>query len=111
MESLSDHLYIEFNIHTIEPEILPNRSVQRKWNNKKLDEDLFTAVLIWRGGGPKPEEQGDINKMVNWLDRTMEEACDATSLRVGPKKPRQKAYWWQDSVDHLRTDCLHARRL
>lgn len=41
----------------------------------------------------------------------MEEACDAAAPRIGPCKPRRKAYWWQESVANLRISCIRARRL
>ncbi|KMQ92346.1 reverse transcriptase [Lasius niger] len=49
--------------------------------------------------------------MIKWLDRIMQEACDAASSRIGPRKPRRQSYWWQDSVATLRSRCTHARRL
>ncbi|KMQ90569.1 type-1 retrotransposable element r1dm [Lasius niger] len=41
----------------------------------------------------------------------MLEACDAVTNRIGPKKPRRQAYWWQDSVAILRRKCIHTCRL
>lgn len=41
----------------------------------------------------------------------MEEACDAAAERVGPRKPRKFAYWWQDSAAILRRECIKARRV
>ncbi|KMQ91208.1 reverse transcriptase [Lasius niger] len=49
--------------------------------------------------------------MIRWLDRIMQEACDAATNRIGPRKPRRQVYWWQDSVATLRDNCVRARRL
>ncbi|XP_029673046.1 uncharacterized protein LOC115241425 [Formica exsecta] len=111
VESLSDHLYIEYDIHTDRPEMPLNKSLPRKWSSKKMDNDLFLAVMIWRGEGPKPEDRNDVSRMTVWLDQTMEEACDVAASRVGPGGPRRQTYWWQDSVAELRGSCIRARRL
>lgn len=55
LESLSDHRYIVFSLHTDRLELPPNRSVHRKWSMKKFDRDFFLAIMIWRGRGPNVE--------------------------------------------------------
>lgn len=56
MESLSDHCYISFEVKMGWARPPPNRTVQRKWNSKKFDKDLFEASLIWRAGNPIIED-------------------------------------------------------
>ncbi|KMQ88396.1 reverse transcriptase [Lasius niger] len=82
----------------------------RRWNLKKLDKDRFKAALSWSGFEPDVEDRTDIQRMITWLDRVMQEACDVTA-RIGLKKTRRQAYWWQDSVATLQNECIHARRL
>jgi len=48
--------------------------------------------------------------MITWMDKIMEEACDAAAPRVGPKKPKRQAYWWNADVALLRNECVQARR-
>lgn len=110
LESLSDHLYISFSVGTNRPNTLVNRAILRKWNTKRLDRDLFTAVLIWRGLGPGEEDRSNIPKMTKWLDHIMVEALDVAATRIGPRSPRRQAYWWQDPVAVTRHRCLRARR-
>ena len=52
----------------------------------------------------------DITQVVRWLDSSMEEACDVAAPRIGPRRPRRKAYWWCESVADLRHQCIRARR-
>ncbi|XP_070162497.1 uncharacterized protein [Polyergus mexicanus] len=111
LESLSDHQYISYSVHTDRPSAPLNRTASRKWNIKRFDKDLFLADLTWRGHGPGAEDRQDVQRMTNWLDRVMEEACDVAASRIGPRKPRRQAYWWQDSAAILRQRCIHARRL
>lgn len=110
LESLSDHLYISYSIHTDRPSLPLNRITFRKWNGKRFDRDFFLAVMVWRGIGPKVEDRDNVERITIWLDQTMEEACDAAADRIGPRRPRRHAYWWQDSVAAIRHQCIRARR-
>ncbi|XP_029670924.1 uncharacterized protein LOC115240096 [Formica exsecta] len=111
VESMSDHNYITFDLCSEHIEAPSNRLLLRGWSIKSLDEDLFQAVLAWRGEGPGIEIQRDVDKFIKWIDKTMEEACDAGINRIGPRKPKKQAYWWQDSAAAVRRDCICARRL
>ncbi|KMQ86158.1 endonuclease reverse transcriptase [Lasius niger] len=84
--------------------------MHRKWNAKKLDKDFLRAALIWKGHESEVEERNNVEQMTTWLDQIMEEAWDAAAPRIGPKKPRRQAYWWQESVAALRHECIRARR-
>lgn len=110
MESLSDHCLITFNIKTGWTRPPPNKAILRKWNPKKFDSDLFEASLYWRAGNPNIEDPMNISQVVRWLDASMEEACDVAAPRIGPRRPRRRAYWWCESVADLRRQCIGARR-
>lgn len=47
MELLSDHCFITFEVKTGWTRPPPNHTVQRRWNPKKFNSDLFRASLIW----------------------------------------------------------------
>ncbi|KMQ92970.1 reverse transcriptase [Lasius niger] len=111
LETLSDHVCICFDVCTGRPRPPPTRTKDRRWNLKKFDRDLFKAALIWGSRNPEVDEVQDLNQSLKELDKLMEEACDAAALRIGPRKPRKKAYWWQESVANLRLLCIRARRL
>lgn len=111
LESLSDHLYISFDINMDRPELPLNRSIPRKWNSKKFDKEFFfIAVLIWRALSPIPDDRNNMEKMTLWLDKIMEEACDIALVRIGPRRPKRHAYWWRDSTAAFRYHCIQARR-
>lgn len=111
LESLSNHLFISFEARLSRPRPPPVRSTLRKWSLRKFDRDFFLAVLTWKGRNPEVEDLEDLSQMRTWLDRTMEEACDAAAPRIGPRRPRRQAYWWRESVALLRHQCIKARRL
>lgn len=110
LESLSDHLYIYFKLCTGRPGLPPHRGISRRWNLRKFDKDFYKAALIWRGWDPDVENKENLTQMLKWLDEIMEEACDAAAPRIGPRRPRKKAYWWQESVASMRFTCIRARR-
>lgn len=110
LESLSDHLYISFSVNTGRFRLPPDRTNTRKWNLKKFDSDLFMASLIWRGGDVDIEDPLEVTQLIDWLGHAVVEASDVAAPRIGPKKPRRCAYWWQNSVAALRFQCIRARR-
>jgi len=64
----------------------------------------------WHERDTIEEQQLNLEGMTSWLDKIMEEACDAAAPRVGPKKPKRQAYWWNPKAASLRHDCIRARR-
>ncbi|KMQ89740.1 reverse transcriptase [Lasius niger] len=110
MESLSDHVGIRFDVCTGRPRLPIIKSRDRRWNLRKFDGDFFRATLIWGNKDLEAEDEQDLGSMIGKLDELMEEACDASAPRIGPRRPHRKAYWWQDSVALMRSECIHARR-
>ncbi|KMQ84870.1 reverse transcriptase, partial [Lasius niger] len=110
LESLSDHLFIAFALSTSRSRPPPGRPSSRKWNLKKFNRDQFSAALHWSSFEPEVEDHTNIQGMIRWLDRIMQEACDTATSRIGPRKPRRQTYWWQDSVASLRHNCIQSRR-
>lgn len=110
VESLSDHLYISFELSLRNLSVAIKKNLSRLWNCKKFDEDLFNAVLTWRGFGPRNLDNETPSSLAHWIDAILEEACDIASKRIGPRKPKRTAYWWSDSAAVIRKECFKARR-
>lgn len=115
-ETLSDHLYIEFDVEVTRQLVLnrgqgwedPRRLP--RWALKKLDPDRLTAAVssaLWPGNRI-PEE--DVPEQVNWLRGMMTDACDFAMPRA-KSSPRRKTYWWTKEIADLRKTSVHARRL
>ncbi|KMQ92775.1 reverse transcriptase [Lasius niger] len=100
MEWLSDHVCICFDVCTGRPNLPPARGSNRRWNLRKFDRDFFRAALIWGSRNPELKDVHNLSQLIRDLDKLMEEACDASAPRIGP---RRKAYWWNESVAILRT--------
>lgn len=90
VESLSDHLYITYAIATGRRHLIKNKTKQRRWNLKKLNQDIFEAVLLWHSKDFGDEEDRiDKDQLLQRLDKFMEEACDAAAPRIGSFKGRK----------------------
>lgn len=92
MESLSDHVGIRFDVCTGRPRLPIIKSRDRRWNLRKFDGDFFRATLIWGNKDLEAEDEQDLGSMIGKLDELMEEACDASAPRIGPRRPHRKAY-------------------
>lgn len=109
-ETLSDHCYVSFSVETARQAPPLSRNKTRRWNLRKFNTDHFLATLHWHERDTIEEQQFNLEGMTSWLDKIMEEACDAAAPRVGPKKPKRQAYWWNVNAASLRHDCIRARR-
>lgn len=45
-----------------------------------------------------------------WLDRMMQNACDASTSRIDRHSPRESMYWWSEEIADLRRVSIQARR-
>lgn len=111
LETLSDHVYITFAVGSRSGRSTVGVS-SRRWNLKKMDKPTFDLSLCW-ACHDDPNEGGDLSAVeyARWIDRTMEEACNASAPKVGRKQPRKAAYWWDENIAGLRSEAIRARRL
>lgn len=116
--SLSDHLYVTFGIAGVAHGVrdpLPAPCFPR-WNMKQMDPDKLRAALLimtWS----KPQADDSQQERANMaeesaakLTRLMTEASDATMPRIEHNGCKGDVYWWNASVDRLRTQCNRMRR-
>ncbi|XP_041987884.1 uncharacterized protein LOC121739463 [Aricia agestis] len=109
VETLSDHLYIGFDIastseagHRIPPGGGP------RWSLRGLDRDLLEEAAIVASMSPLPSE--DVEECAEWLNEAARNICDASMPRAGPVVPRRQTYWWRPELKQLRLECVAARR-
>lgn len=113
LETLSDHVYISFSVgvRSLRP-FRNNRDVGRRWNLSKMDKEAFDLSLEWACSSETLEDDDlSARDFSIWMDEAMEEACDASTPRVGRRHPKRAAYWWSDSIADLKSSCIRARRL
>lgn len=93
LETMSDHKYIVFTIGT--PLMRPsNNGSLRRWDLSKMDKIAFSLSLEWACYSELTEEDNlPARESVLWIDKIMVEASDASSPRIGRRKPKRTTYW------------------
>lgn len=109
-ESLSDHRYLEYEVH---PRIdrtarTPSALKLPRWAMKKFDDDRFLGAIhamTWN----QPEVAISLEDMVRNIGRIMSDACDFAAPRVRYVS-RRATYWWTAEIVELRRSCNRRRR-
>lgn len=109
-ETLSDHVFIDFEIDLSFRRVVGSNSQNHiRWNMTKFDWDKFreslSIALAW---GPEDSLSGP--DLADWIGRTMTDACDAASPRIRPGHRGRSCYWWNDDIARLRGECVASRR-
>lgn len=113
METASDHAYITFSVETGPWSGIPatKRRKDIRWDFKKMDRDMLNLSLLWSCWvGPGEEDRSRGDKVAEWVERTMTEACEASTPRVRKPGPRNKVHWWNEELSELRRICIRKRR-
>ncbi|XP_041989124.1 uncharacterized protein LOC121740461 [Aricia agestis] len=109
VETLSDHLYIGFDIASTSEagrRIPPGGGP--RWSLRGLDRDLLEEAAIVASMSPLPSE--NVEECAEWLNEAARNICDASMPRAGPVVPRRQTYWWRPELKQLRLECVAARR-
>lgn len=118
MLSLSDHNYITFRIGI--GRIIEDRSKQNgntgaskkgdnnknmRWKLETLDQEMFDQILEWKCS--ERTEDGDVEREVEWIHKTMMKAADASMQKVRRgNNNRRQAYWWSEEITQARAKCI-----
>jgi len=83
----------------------------RRWNFKKLDEELFVETLEFLINAEVPPTiETEPEEYAKWIHDIMASACNAAAPIVSRISRKKQAYWWSDTVSGLRTETIKARR-
>lgn len=107
-ESLSDHVYIYFNILT-DQYLSGERLGNLRWNIKKLNIDLFHAVIIQGIWNLKNESIPTVDNKVNAIETIITNALDvaATRSKIFHKSAK---HCWDNELSTLRSNCIKNKR-
>lgn len=109
LESLSDHLYVDFNILPIYKKA--NYFMHKRWNFKKMDIELFNSSLEFLVGTGIPGDALRSPELYSdWLVGIMRESCNVSTPKVSTVNGGRSAYWWSERISDLRTAAIAARR-
>lgn len=113
MESLSDHLYITFDIHrfpTIPAPSSTATSSSPRWAVKKLNTELLAEACVVACWPPIPSGPVNVVEEARWFKEAMTRISDAAMPRIRSCPPRRRVYWWTREIAELRAICMRARR-
>ncbi|XP_025267626.1 uncharacterized protein LOC112639047 [Camponotus floridanus] len=104
--TLSDHVYISFNLNksTSTNNIVKKKYI--KWAVKKLVEDMYNEVMEWLCTG---EINLNADNAANWLNDTITDACEAAMPHIKPHH-KSSMYWWSDDIALACHTCNRERR-
>lgn len=116
LETLSDHLYIRFEISSshvgVAGQPSMNHVVFPRWTLAQLDRDLLVEASIvqcWSSGTQSVEPLGVDAEALRLRD-VLTAVCDAAMPRVKRRPPKREVYWWSSEISDLRAECTAARR-
>ncbi|CAB3254559.1 unnamed protein product [Arctia plantaginis] len=115
VETLSDHLYIRFELSRTQDSSRGHvaRRLSRfpRWAVARLNRDLLEeAAIIHSWLSPQaPTEEVDVG--AGRFRDAITHICDAAMPRIrGRRPPRKEVYWWSQELADLRAACTRARR-
>ncbi|XP_072934847.1 uncharacterized protein [Epargyreus clarus] len=111
VETLSDHLYIRFDVSPSpeHPDRRRPRKPERRWVLGSLNKDVLVEAAIvqaWQA----PPEPVEVEGEAEWFRDAMSNVCDACMTRAKPCPPKRRVYWWSHEIEEIRSDCVVARR-
>lgn len=113
VETLSDHVHIYFTLGSLarDESAARGRPAERRWNFKRMDEDLFQQTIAFSMSSAVDEAAlEDVNVYERWLAEIVEEACSIAMPRVRALRGKRSAYWWSEELADLRRASIRARR-
>lgn len=111
-EPLSDHLYILVTIEESSSIIKSNVKTHKRWNFKKLDDELFIQVMQFTIDIRMPDDcLENPEKYAAWVIDIVSGACDVAAPIVFSRNKRRQVYWWSEEISALRRASIRARRL
>lgn len=110
-ESLSDHRYLEYEVHAKvrQPLGLTPASKLPRWAMKKFCNDKFLGAMCAASWNQLGTTGMSIDEAVQKINCVITDACDFAAPRVR-FKPRKSTYWWNAEIANLRKLCNKHRR-
>lgn len=109
VESLSDHLYISFEVGVYnERPGRPSRGRFPRWTLSGMNTELFQEVLSWLCSSSLVD--ATVEDYARRASRIMTNACDVAARRIGFRPRRVSTYWWNNTIAEARRLCVARRR-
>lgn len=109
LESLSEHLYINFEV--LDENKSCDLSVSKRWNFKKMDVELFADSLEFLATAQILEDTLRSPELYSkWITKIMRDSCNVSTPVVSIRNNRRLSFWWSDEIANLRSNSVKARR-
>lgn len=111
-ETLSDHVYIYFDINYNKEKYRQKKKKYVRWSHKKLEEDRFREAIEWSCIGVSLDtyiQEDDTELLAKWIQDTISEACDYSMPRARTFQ-KDSVYWWDPKFEDLRKKCQSTRK-
>ena len=114
-ETLSDHLYICFEVSSLPPTTVTNSSGTRshfpRWTISRLNRDLAEeAAIVQRWASRGAAQSDDADELARRMRTALSAVCAAAMPRTRRRANRRQVYWWTPEIRSLRTVCSRTRR-
>nr|AMS38371.1 hypothetical protein [Bactrocera tryoni] len=103
----SDHLAILLEIRKQTQTRSSVKKLQKKgWKVETFDEEIFKLML-----DGNLDDAINVDRQAEKLVKHISKACDAAMCRKRHNITQRPAYWWNEEISTLRSECHKARRL
>lgn len=112
VETLSDHLYVRFDVSAsaATPRLTRYNPRSPRWVLRSMDREALVEASIVQAWLSPPEGPVDVEEEAVWFRDAMTRVCDAGMPRAKPRPPKRQVYWWSQEIHDLRRRCVAARR-
>ncbi|CAH2208808.1 jg14054, partial [Pararge aegeria aegeria] len=111
VETLSDHRYIRFVLSPLASDgQVRGLGDGPRWALKRLNKEALLEASIVQAWASVPIRPIDVNEEAEWFREALSQICDAAMPRVLQRPARRQVYWWSQTIEHLRSACVLARR-
>ena len=112
-ETLSDHLYIRFEVssHETVTNALGDCRHFPRWSLSHLNRDLAEeAAIVQRWVSRSVAPSDDVDELARRMRAALSAVCEAAMPRTKRRPNRRQVYWWSPRIGELRAVCSRTRR-
>ena len=116
VETLSDHLYIRFEVSTQAVSMVRPRGLSRRfprWALGQLNINLAKEAAIvanWSFQGSVIGPSSNIEELAGRMRDQLTKLCDAAMPRARRRLRCRQVFWWTTKIAEMRVSCNRARR-
>lgn len=112
LASLSDHLYISFDIWNRNSSAVTYGNKLVRWNIKKMKDEDFTMAIDWCMSTHASALYFDNSKnFVDWIIQVTNDALNFSTPKISGNIKKCRTYWWNEEIGQSRRRAIAVRRI